>query len=195
MKVFDDVDYRRTQSGSHQDECQQGRRHRLARGSGRDPVGTHQQPHRALQDPREGQSFAPRPFEAGRRRAVRFSITSRRRTRRVTRRCSKSTTFVVEFESTRACCARFRMIFGTPDFALSDGHAHEHDERHAQRSSSSNPAAGRWREDARTTGRMDAIRNIKTMAGSPDADRALRSASRNLAHGLCVSGVRPFVNP
>ena len=29
MREFDDVDYRRTQSGSHQDECQQGRRHRL----------------------------------------------------------------------------------------------------------------------------------------------------------------------
>jgi hypothetical protein len=47
--------------------------------------------------------------------------------------------------------------------------------------------SGRWaRQDARTTEGMDAIRNIKTMAGSPDADLALRSASRNLAHGLCV---------
>jgi hypothetical protein len=42
--------------------------------------------------------------------------------------------------------------------------------------------------DARTIERMDAIRNMKTMAGSPDADLILRSASRNLAHGLCVSG-------
>jgi hypothetical protein len=50
--------------------------------------------------------------------------------------------------------------------------------------------SGRWAgQGARTTERMDAIRNIKTMAGSPDADRKLRSASRNLAHGLCVSGV------
>ncbi|MBV5270308.1 MAG: hypothetical protein JZU55_10925, partial [Afipia sp.] len=51
-------------------------------------------------------------------------------------------------------------------------------------------------EIARTIGRMDAIRNIKTMAGSPDADaNALQSASRNLAHGFCVSWVRAFVNP
>ncbi len=63
-REFDDVDYRRTQSGSHQDECQQSRRHRLARGSGCDPVGTHHQSHGPLQDPREGPSFAPRPFEA-----------------------------------------------------------------------------------------------------------------------------------
>jgi hypothetical protein len=35
-----------------------------------------------------------------------------------------------------------------------------------------------------TCERMAAIRNIKTMAGSPDADRRVRSASRNLAHGL-----------
>jgi hypothetical protein len=41
--------------------------------------------------------------------------------------------------------------------------------------------------------RMDAIRNTKTMAGSPDAD--LRSASRNLAHGFCISGVRFFREP
>jgi hypothetical protein len=45
------------------------------------------------------------------------------------------------------------------------------------------------------TERMDAIRNIKTMAGSPDADRGLRSASRNLAHGLCVSGDPFFREP
>jgi hypothetical protein len=36
------------------------------------------------------------------------------------------------------------------------------------------------------TGRMIAIPHIKTMAGSPDADRKTRSASRNLAHGFCV---------
>jgi len=38
-----------------------------------------------------------------------------------------------------------------------------------------------------TIGRMKAIQHIKTMAGSPDADFATRSASRNLAHGLFVS--------
>jgi hypothetical protein len=38
--------------------------------------------------------------------------------------------------------------------------------------SSSNPAAGRNGQDARTIGRMDAIRNIKTMAGSLDAETA-----------------------
>ena len=47
--------------------------------------------------------------------------------------------------------------------------------------------SGRWAgQDAQTVERMDAIRNVKTMAGSPDADLILRSASRNLAHGLCV---------
>jgi hypothetical protein len=56
--------------------------------------------------------------------------------------------------------------------------------------------SGRWAgQDARTTERMDAIRNTKTMAGSPDADLILRSASRNLAHGLCVSAIRCFVKP
>jgi hypothetical protein len=44
-----------------------------------------------------------------------------------------------------------------------------------------------------TTERMDAIRNSKTMAGSPDAEHDVRSASRHLAHGLCVSSVRLFV--
>jgi hypothetical protein len=56
--------------------------------------------------------------------------------------------------------------------------------------------SGRWAgQDAQMTERMDAIRNSKTMAGSPDADHALRSASRNLAHGLCVFGPRAFVKP
>jgi hypothetical protein len=41
--------------------------------------------------------------------------------------------------------------------------------------------------------RMDAIRNIKTMAGSPDAD-LIRSASRNLAHGFCVFEARPCLS-
>jgi hypothetical protein len=62
------------------------------------------------------------------------------------------------------------------------------DMRHAPRG---NPAAGRDGQDARATGGMDAIQNMKTMAGSPDAEF---SASRNLAHGFCVSGVPPFVN-
>jgi hypothetical protein len=39
---------------------------------------------------------------------------------------------------------------------------------------------------------MDAIRNAKTMAGSPDADSV--SASRNLAHGFCVSGALSFAD-
>ena len=41
--------------------------------------------------------------------------------------------------------------------------------------------------------RMDAIRNTKTMAGSPDADAS--SASRNLAHGFCVFGAPLFREP
>src|SRR4030081_1823761 len=54
--------------------------------------------------------------------------------------------------------------------------------------SSSNPAAGRNGQGARTIGRMDAIRNLKTMAGSPGAEAAnsSQSASGNLAHGFCV---------
>jgi hypothetical protein len=56
--------------------------------------------------------------------------------------------------------------------------------------------SGRWAgQDAQMTERMDAIRNSKTMAGSPDADRTLQSASRNLAHGLCVFGLRAFAKP
>jgi hypothetical protein len=38
---------------------------------------------------------------------------------------------------------------------------------------------------------MDAIRKLKTMAGSPDADLLIRSASRRLAHGFCFFG-HPF---
>jgi hypothetical protein len=42
--------------------------------------------------------------------------------------------------------------------------------------------SGRWAgQDAQMTERMDAIRNIETMAGSPDVDHVLRSASRHLA--------------
>ena len=40
---------------------------------------------------------------------------------------------------------------------------------------SSNPAAG-WGKMPVTTERMDAIRNVKTMAGSPDADHDQRLA-------------------
>jgi hypothetical protein len=46
-----------------------------------------------------------------------------------------------------------------------------------------------------TIGRMKAIQHIKTMAGSPDADLALRSASRNLAHGFCVLDFHAFHEP
>jgi hypothetical protein len=80
-----------------------------------------------------------------------------------------------------------------------DDPAQEHDPKTAETSfpirivckstaSSSNSAAGRDGQVPVTSGRMDAIRNIKTMAGSPDADLLLRSASRNLAHGFCVFG-------
>jgi hypothetical protein len=53
------------------------------------------------------------------------------------------------------------MIFRNPDFRFSkDDHA-----KHVQQQS------GRWAgQDARTTEGMDAIRSVKTMAGSPDAD-------------------------
>ena len=55
----------RPQGRSHQDVCHQGRRHGFARSPGRDPVRTDHQPHRAFQDPREGQSFAARPAQDG----------------------------------------------------------------------------------------------------------------------------------
>jgi hypothetical protein len=42
---------------------------------------------------------------------------------------------------------------------------------------------------------MDAILKPETMAGSPDADAALRPASRNLAHGFLFFGVSSFVKP
>ncbi|MDE1936440.1 hypothetical protein, partial [Bradyrhizobium sp.] len=51
--------------------------------------------------------------------------------------------------------------------------------------SSSNPADGRAGQGARDLSeRMDAILKPETMAGSPDADAASRSASRHLAHGF-----------
>jgi hypothetical protein len=39
---------------------------------------------------------------------------------------------------------------------------------------------------------MKANQHIETMAGSPDADFASRSASRNLAHGFYVPGFHAF---
>src|SRR6516164_5087213 len=43
--------------------------------------------------------------------------------------------------------------------------------------------------------RMNAIPHIKTMAGSPGADRKSRSASRNLAHGFCVPDFHALREP
>ncbi|MCA6107617.1 hypothetical protein J6497_10190 [Bradyrhizobium sp. CNPSo 4026] len=66
---------------------------------------------------------------------------------------------------------------------------------HAQ-TQSAQQQSGRWTgQDARMNERMDAIRNMRTMAGSPDADHGLRSASRHLAHGFCVLEARSFVKP
>jgi len=97
------------------------------------------------------------------------------------------------------------MIFRKPDFRFSkDDHAQaEHDPEkwipvfrkdHAQtrRPAAIRPLGITGKVPVRPE-RMDAIRNIKTMAGSPDADRV--SASRNLAHGFCISGVRFFCEP
>jgi hypothetical protein len=42
---------------------------------------------------------------------------------------------------------------------------------------------------------MKVIQHIKTMAGSPDADLIVRSASRNLAHGFACWAFMPFVKP
>jgi hypothetical protein len=42
---------------------------------------------------------------------------------------------------------------------------------------------------------MKANQHIETMAGSPDADFASRSASRNLAHGFYVLAFLPSVKP
>jgi len=54
--------------------------------------------------------------------------------------------------------------------------------------------AGRQCNKARTVEGMEAIPNIKTMAGSPGADLAMRPAPRHLAHGFCVSGFHAFAN-
>jgi hypothetical protein len=48
---------------------------------------------------------------------------------------------------------------------------------------------------ARTNRKDEAIQRIKTMAGSPDADLALRPASGNLAHGFVGWRFVPFVKP
>jgi hypothetical protein len=53
------------------------------------------------------------------------------------------------------------------------------------------PQSGSWAgQDARTSERMDAIRNMKTMAGSPDADliNAI-SVSQSCAWSLCFKGL------
>src|SRR5215510_15496496 len=59
------------------------------------------------------------------------------------------------------------------------------DKDHARQTPSSNPAAGQGKVPV-TAERMDAIRNIKTMAGSPDADLAkATSISPSCAWSLC----------
>ena len=82
--------------------------------------------------------------------------------------------------------------------ALEAGHADGHDIENTM-SERERPVAirllGGTGKEPVTCERMAAIRNIKTMAGSPDADRRVRSASRNLAHGLFALGLRSFVNP
>jgi len=55
-----------------------------------------------------------------------------------------------------------------------------------QRLKSFNPAPNR---------KDEAIQHVKTMAGSPDADLALRPASGNLAHGFMSWRFMPFVKP
>jgi len=58
--------------------------------------------------------------------------------------------------------------------------------------------SGRWTQRAKVpdlSERMDSILKPKTMAGSPDADAELRSASCRLAHGFLFFGVPLFVNP
>ena len=60
--------------------------------------------------------------------------------------------------------------------------------------SSSNPAAGQGKVPE-TDERMDAIRNIKTMAGSPDADRHFDQRLAILRMVFLFLGARPPVNP
>jgi hypothetical protein len=54
--------------------------------------------------------------------------------------------------------------------------------------------AGRHDKMARTIEGMEAIPNMKTMAGSPGADFATRPASRHLAHGFYVCGFHAFAH-
>ena len=71
------------------------------------------------------------------------------------------------------------MILRSALLAFEDEHAQEHDAEQrnplfpqtscSTQTSSSNPAAGQGKVPE-TDERMDAIRNMKTMAGSPDAD-------------------------
>jgi hypothetical protein len=91
-------------------------------------------------------------------------------------------------------------LYGRSGFRFTkDDHAQGHDPENERRimrevTSGSDPAAGQGKVPV-TDERMDAIRNLKTMAGSPDADRLVRSASRHLAHGLFVFGRPALVNP
>jgi hypothetical protein len=56
--------------------------------------------------------------------------------------------------------------------------------------------SGRWAgQDAHTTEGMDAIRNIKTMAGSPDADLICDQRLAILRMVFVFQGLRSFVNP
>ena len=64
----------------------QGRRHRLARGPGRDPDRAHHQPDRPLQDPRARTTIPAAACSRWSRSAARCSTTSRSRTRPATRR-------------------------------------------------------------------------------------------------------------
>jgi hypothetical protein len=112
----------------------------------------------------------------------------------------KSTTFVVELVLKYAReGARFRMIpRPSPLAAFENNHASEHEVEKAH-ARTERPAAIRPLDVTGkvpvTTERMDAIRNIKTMAGSPDAELSIRSASRRLAHGFCIWRSHSFVNP
>jgi hypothetical protein len=79
-------------------------------------------------------------------------------------------------------------------FGIDDAEGQERD-RALNRTSSGNPADGRAGQGARDLSeRMDAILKPETMAGSPDADIALRAASRRLAHGFLFFGISFFVN-
>jgi hypothetical protein len=86
------------------------------------------------------------------------------------------------------------VVFRFSDF----DHAHQRagSDKNLRGVSSRNPAAGFNGQGARTIGRMDAIRNRKTMAGSPDAGRETFaiSVSQSCAWSFRF-GVPAFVNP